>query len=417
MRAVAGGFGLSDFGEALKYPFKFKASLIFGSLMFAFFSSRAGSRRPRRRIYDRSRDHVLHVRNMLSFGVLANVVENFSQAKTNGNFMPSFDDFNIWDDVVHPFFLMIGVMISSFGPLAVTVIAAMFLISGAMKPATDDAVRAIDPGAASAPGTVQQGVDLKKLIAEQNAKEQERIQQLTDPTKLAEAEQSAAAGTQAPPVGVSVPPAVAGGSSDTQPASPPPTTASQEEQHFQKLNDEITQARKAQLEGAFGKTPETQADERNAILKMIVGYGTTFLLVAGLCLLWGLFYLPAACCVAGYTRSFTATLNPTVGLDTIRRLGSDYAKLLLMGLAIAATSLIVGSVIRHALSGFDLPGLGNVPAKFLSSLVGFYLSVVFSAPRPCPLQSWRPVKVIRESLNRRLRPVHHNLLYFDLKRP
>jgi len=177
---------------------------------------------------------------------------------------------------------------------------------------------------------------------------------------------------------VSVPPAVAGGSSDTQPASSPPTTASQEEQHFQKLNDEIAQARKAQLEGAFGKTPETQADERNAIFKTIVSYGTTFLLVAGLSLLWGLFYLPAACCVAGYTHSFTATLNPTVGLDTIRRLGSDYAKLLLMGLAVAATSLVVGSVIRHALSAFDLPGLGNVPAKFVSSLVGFYLSVVFS---------------------------------------
>ena len=43
--------------------------------------------------------------NMLSFGVLANVVENFSQGKIGGNFMPSFDDFSIWDDVVHPFFV------------------------------------------------------------------------------------------------------------------------------------------------------------------------------------------------------------------------------------------------------------------------------------------------------------------------
>ena len=42
-RAVAGGFGLSDFGEALKYPFKFKTSLIFGSLMFAFFSVGQGA--------------------------------------------------------------------------------------------------------------------------------------------------------------------------------------------------------------------------------------------------------------------------------------------------------------------------------------------------------------------------------------
>src|SRR4029079_17015538 len=32
-QAVAGGFGFSDFGAALTYPFKFKTSLIFGALM------------------------------------------------------------------------------------------------------------------------------------------------------------------------------------------------------------------------------------------------------------------------------------------------------------------------------------------------------------------------------------------------
>jgi hypothetical protein len=31
-----------------------------------------------------------------------------------------------------------------------------------------------------------------------------------------------------------------------------------------------------------------------------------------------------------------------------------------------------------ALSAFDMPGVGNLPAKFIGSLFGFYFSVVFS---------------------------------------
>jgi len=169
-----------------------------------------------------------------------------------------------------------------------------------------------------------------------------------------------------------LPPANAGGSDR------PTTAAEQEEQRFKDLNDQINQARKSQLEGAFGKAPDTQAAEQKAMLTKILGYGTIFLICAGIALMWGLFYLPAACCVAGYTRSFTATLNPTVGLDTIRRLGGDYAKLLFMGLAILVISGIVSFIFAAVFSAFNLPGVGNVPAKFLSSLVGFYLSVAFS---------------------------------------
>ncbi|MBK6590771.1 MAG: hypothetical protein IPG22_21065 [Acidobacteria bacterium] len=95
-------------------------------------------------------------------------------------------------------------------------------------------------------------------------------------------------------------------------------------------------------------------------------------------MLWGLFYFPAASAVAGYTRSFGATLNPAVGLDTIRRLGFDYVKILAFGLLLAIASGMVGGVIGAILSPFDLPRVGNLPATAIGSLFGFYFSVVFS---------------------------------------
>jgi hypothetical protein len=359
------GFGISDFFSALAYPFKYPVSLIFGALMFAFFSVGQGAAGFGGAFMLSAAIVCFMCANMLSFGVLANVVENFTQGKTSVNFMPSFDDFNIWDDVVHPFFLSIGVYISSFGPLAAVFLLSIFLISGVVKPSASS----ISPEVAAAPGQVQQGQELKNLIAQQKATEQNRIDTMTDATKLAESQTTQPTGA---------PVSVAGGSANASTTSGQPTTAEQEEQHFQKFNDQINQARKAQLEGAIGKTSETQAAEQKPMFAKILGYGAIFLICAGIALMWGLFYLPAACCVAGYTRSFTATLNPTVGLDTIRRLGSDYAKLLFMGLIIGVVSLIVSGVLAVVFNAFALPGVGNVPAKFFSSLVGFYLSVVFS---------------------------------------
>jgi len=94
--------------------------------------------------------------------------------------------------------------------------------------------------------------------------------------------------------------------------------------------------------------------------------------------LWGMLYFPAACAVAGYTRSFGATLNPAVGFDTIRRLGIYYVKILGMGLLILIAYSFIAGTLETVLAPFDLPNLGNLPAKAISGLFGFYFTVVFS---------------------------------------
>ncbi|HQZ95140.1 MAG TPA: hypothetical protein PLP21_02420 [Pyrinomonadaceae bacterium] len=350
-----GKFGFGDFTEALAYPFKFKASLIMGAIMFMFLSigqsvvSFGGIFMMWGAIVS------FMLANTLTFGILANTVENFSQGKIGENFMPSFDNFSLWEDVVHPFFLMIGVYISSFGPLIALGIVAFFLIVAPIQKEINasqvEAMRAMSPGLPYAANAVKQSEKVREIVSKNAEQQRRRVEAIESGIEPDE-------------------------------DFPQRTVADEadefNEKKFEELQQMIQESRKAQLESAIGKSPETVANERAEMIKQVISKGILLLLAGGLCLLWGLFYFPAASAVAGYTRSFGATLNPAVGLDTIRRLGFDYVKILAFGLLLAIASGMVGGVIGAILSPFDLPRVGNLPATAIGSLFGFYFSVVFS---------------------------------------
>jgi hypothetical protein len=313
--------------------------------------------------------------NTLVFGVLSNTVNNFSQGKIGGDFMPTFDDFSLWDDVVHPFFLSIGVYISSFGPLIVLVLVAFYMVVGTvtkeMNGLRSDAAQVISPELPYAAKAQHQTEELKALINKQQEAQKKRLDEIR--TNVEANERAAETGVEGPgPLAFRTPDA------PVNPTVAPGSVQDPDEAEFDRINNMIQEQRKAQLEAAVGKTPETMAKERTDLIKQILAYGALFLLLGGIFLLWGLFYFPAACAVAGYTGSFAATLNPTVGLDTIRRLGFDYVKILLMTILLAIMAAIVSGVLGFVLSAFDMPGVGNLPAKALASLFGFYISVVFS---------------------------------------
>ena len=380
-RATTEGFGFSDFSKAIAYPFKFKTSLILGAFMFMLFSIGQSSVGFGGVFMMFSALICFLLANTLTFGILANTVENFSQGKLDVNFMPTFDDFSLWDDVVHPFFLSIGTYIVSFGPaIALFLIAVFYLLGSAkteMNGIQSDAARTVNPELPYAANSAKQSEVVKGLLNKQQQTQKERIAAMENREIQPDASEppASAGGTTFASNSASNsapnPPAYAGGSDKKSTTDP-------DEEFFNKTNKMIQDSRKAQLESAVGKTPETIAAEREALIKKLLGYGAVFLLVGGLCLLWGVFYFPAALAVAGYTRSFAATLNPLVGLDTIRQLGLDYVKILLMGLVLAIASGFVSGVLAMILQPFDLPGLGNVPARAIGSLFGFYLSVVFS---------------------------------------
>lgn len=368
--AIGSGFGFGDFAAALYYPFKYKTSLVLGALMFMVFSLGQGAAGMGNLFLMGAAIMCFLLANMLTFGILANTVENFSQGKVGLNFMPSFDDFSLWDDVVHPFFLSIGIYITSFGPFILVFLIGLYMVMGAVKtemnPLQSDAARTVNPQLPYAANAAKQSETVRDLLKKSQDMQAKRMQDI---------ENEVAASRETVPVTPSAP-----GSHvpRTAQGALPNKAAADEEAYFEQMNQTIQDSRKAQLEGMVGKAPDTVAKEREAMISKLMGYSAVFLLAGGICLLWGFFYFPAACAVAGYTRSFVATLNPAVGIDTIRRLGLSYVKVLFMGFLILVATSFIGGVLAVIFLPFDMPGVGNLPAKAIGSLFGFYFSVVFS---------------------------------------
>ena len=322
--AFSQGFGFEDFINAVKYPFKFKTSLIAGAIMFTVFTlgESAGS-------FGGMGIMAAAIicwlfANMLTFGILANTVDNFAQGKVSLNFMPTFDDFNLWDDVVHPFFLCIGTYLSSFGPLLLIIAFIVWFswttFHGRPPVSLEDKIR------------VEQN-----RIEKRNSGEYEFNEDGTVKNR--------------------------------------PGIAPDEIQNLEKI---VREQRQKEIESVAGKTVKQEREDRQEMVANFMKMGMPALALSFLALLWGIFYYPAACLVAGYTRSFAATLNPTVGWETIRIIGWDYLKIWLMFVVVFLLSLSVDAILGGLFSAFDMPSVGNIPAKTFGAVVGFYLWIVFS---------------------------------------
>ncbi len=365
------GFGFTDFGRAFSYPFKFKASLIFGAIMFMFFTLGQSASGSGSFFMMAAAIFCVMLSNMLTFGILANTVENFAQGKVGGNFMPSFDDFSIWDDVVHPFFLSIAAWVVSFGlMLAIVAGAAWYMWSTVMSsmnesmqslPVAMSDSKNIENSAPTAPNAAVERWE--KMLDEAERKNEET-------RKMAE---EAAEGRTLPPGNSGFPKGATNQNSSINPLRP-----NSEEEQFQDLQETMNKARVDSLKASAGEGPEMPGLMSPQVIMSLVKTIGIIIVPVFLCLIWGLFYYPAACAVAGYTRSFWATLNPLVGLDTIKLLGFDYAKILLMKLILIIIVGIAGGILSVIFAPFDLPRMGNLPAIAIGSLVTFYCSIVFS---------------------------------------
>jgi hypothetical protein len=346
--AVDEGFGINDFFNAIAHPFKFKTSLILGAIMFAFFSISQSATGIGGMVMFASAILCFMLANMMLFGVLANTVENFAQGNLQANFMPTFDDFSMWDDVVQPFFLYIAVMITSFGPFILTLIIGTYLVLSSVSSQMNAFQSEVErlPGTHYYQGrdTVEQSQEIKRVLNDTTDKHDETIGKYNE---------------------------AATGNSNVAFTQPTPDEA-------EELWQQAQENRRKELEAAFGRTQETKDREFSAFTSNLLKLAAPLVVIGAIAFLWGCFFFPAASAVAGYTRSFAATINPLVGLDTIKRLGIDYIKILLMGLVLVIASGLVGFVLGFVLSPRNLPGMGNIVAKGFSSLFTFYLSAVFS---------------------------------------
>ncbi len=340
------GFGFTDFGRALAYPLKFRASFIIGAVMFMFFSFGQSAAGLGGMFLLFAALVCFMMANTLTFGILSNTINNFSQGKLDKDFMPSFDDFSIWDDVVHPFFLSIGAYISSFGPFILVCIIGVYLVFSSLASQTKTMQQEFEkiPGTDvyDTQKTVKQSDEVKKLLEGVRGQNANRLDQ-----------QERIAQGNAPVV-------------------------DQTEDDVMRMEKLIQESRKQQLESVAGQTPEAEQAQFAQIFRGILTLAAPLVVVGFIALLWGIFYFPAACAVAGYTRSFFATINPLVGLDTIKLLGLDYLKVFVMYLLIGIISIAIGGFLSVILSPLDLPKLGNIPVKIISSFFTFYFSIVFA---------------------------------------
>jgi hypothetical protein len=296
------GFGMADFVRAIRYPFNHKLALFSGALIYGFLLC-AGFRGS-------------VVAGVLLFGCISHVISQVAWGRLNRSFMPDLSSFSIVDDFVSPIFLGLGIMIVSWGPLIVLVIALMFgvLGSGGVK------ALALGGGDHAAESTGPSQDDLAALT-DPNA----------DPKELAEANRK-----------------------------------------LQEIRPGADIAREAEQSTAQANDPAGPLRELLPYLGAGVSISLLLLLFTG----WGVFYYPMALTVAGYTQSFGSVVNPLVGLDTIRRMGITYFKAFGMVIVVEVISVVVGVIIGIITSPLTLPFMGNLVGNFIDATFTFYFNLV-----------------------------------------
>ncbi|NNE67307.1 MAG: hypothetical protein HKN33_12140 [Pyrinomonadaceae bacterium] len=338
---ISEGFGFGDFASAFGYPFRFKSSLFGGGLIVAILGYGQSAASMGSFFLIAAAIICFVLSSAIVFGMVSNTLDNFAKGDVESNFLAGLEDFSAWDTIIHPFLLFLGVYISSFG-------LATALILGMVWYAFNTITSQVNSQATQIAALTKESDQSSAHVEQIRQKFVRQNQGRTDVVVGAD------------------------GLTDGQ------RRTIQEEAEFQQVNDIAKNYKKAQLESTIGKTPETQQAEMRAMLTQFAKVAGVFVILIGLAMLWGFFYFPAACAVAGYTKSFGAAINPLVGLDTIKHLGLDYFKILVMTFMLSIVNAVIGGILALVLSPFNLPGLGNLPANFAASFVGFYFWIVFA---------------------------------------
>ncbi len=295
------GFSFADFAQALRYPFKHVASLVGGALLYGVLML-AGFRGQ-------------FIAWGLIYGCITLVIHRVACGKIDRDFMPDFGDFSVWDDVVRPAFLGLGVTLVTLGPVLLLAVALAYgWVGGVPRPQVPDLAQprqALEqPDEADAPG----GVASAEGEAARREAQQRALEQLQ-----------------------------------------------------KQIEEQSAKARPQEEEGTM-----------TTVARQLMAHPGLILLLALLSLAWAVFYHPMALLVAGWTESFKSTINPLVGLDTMRHMGINYFKAFLMYLAVQVAGFVIQVVVALVTAPFDLPLLGNLPGKFVGGVFTFYTSLVIA---------------------------------------
>jgi hypothetical protein len=313
-------FTFADVTAACGYPFKFPLGLILGGIVtsllgvgvyLGLITTTFGGLFPG--LMTMLVCSVLMV--AIVYGSATKAVNQVAYGNMAETFMPSTEDFSIWNTILLPCFLGLGTCIVTWGPTVLVGIIIFKSIMGGMAEASK-----VPPPPAAQPTAItaqsngfgpkdplQEAVEGKSRESEANAIK--RIQDL-----------------------------------QRTPTSP------------------------------YGVSPNSQAYQggQNAALEAVIQkklpqlVGLILLLV--LTLLWGVFYFPAALTVAGYTESIGSTLNPLVGFGMMRQMGTNYFK----AFGAYFLMLIASGIVYGGINSLPIP----LVSQFLANILSFYLYIV-----------------------------------------
>jgi hypothetical protein len=250
----------------------------------------------------------------LVFGCISLVIHRVAYGRMDRDFLPDFSEFSFWDDVLVPCFLGLGITLVTLGPVLLLIAVLIFGLFSGGGAKST-------PIEAARQQTQQQGMtadDMKALAnggtPEQEAELDRKIKQMSPAGQLSR-----------------------------------------------------------QVEASKPKE-----DTTFTLVRALFARPGLVILLALVALAWAVFYHPMALLVAGWTESFKATINPLVGLDTMRHMGANYFKAFAMYLVVQVASFTLYAVVSFVTSPFDMPFVGNIPARFIGGVVTFYASLVIA---------------------------------------
>jgi hypothetical protein len=253
----------------------------------------------------------------LVFGCISLVIHRVAYGHTERDFLPDFSAFSFWDDVIVPCFLGLGITIATLGPLLLLVALLFF-------------------------GWVGGGAPKPSALAAAQQEAQRRQQAMTaEDMKV-----------------------LTGGG-----------TAGQEAELERKMKQQMSTGGRLSEQAEQSKR---QDDTTLSLVRGLMSRGGLMLALVLLAVTWAAFYHPMALLVAGWTESFKATINPLVGIDTMRHMGSNYFKAFVMYLTVQTAAFVLEALVGFVTSPFDMPFVGNVPARFVGGVVTFYTSLVIA---------------------------------------
>jgi hypothetical protein len=251
---------------------------------------------------------------MLLFGCIVVIIRQVAWGRIHKNFISQIGENGILDDLIKPGFLGFGVTLVSWGPMIIGgIIAIYMMLSAASMMLQQQTLPENQP---------QMNFELQ---AEPNVRNAER---------------------------------------------PVRNDSIQSEREFEKhpvFDDEENPMNSKKREGTI------ESNYFNAFLA--ASAPLILLIVIGF--LWGFFYYPMALAIAGYTQDFFATINPLVGIDTMKRMGGTYFKAFGMYVVVSIIGFGLGIVVYIVTMPFNSP-FGNIPKNLLDGGITFYTSMVIA---------------------------------------